>query len=79
MPQVLKTWRSREVADLSVNTVIVLVIGLSLWLIYGTSIHSLSVIVSSVVSLLINLALLLLIVRLQKRQREFSDSSIHDE
>jgi MtN3 and saliva related transmembrane protein len=35
VPQVLKTWRSRSAADLSLGTFSVFVAGLALWLIYG--------------------------------------------
>jgi MtN3 and saliva related transmembrane protein len=35
VPQVLKTWRSRSAADLSLGTFSVFVVGLALWLVYG--------------------------------------------
>jgi MtN3 and saliva related transmembrane protein len=35
IPQVLRVWRTRSTRDISLKTFLVLVTGLSLWLIYG--------------------------------------------
>jgi len=35
MPQVWRTWRTRDVSGISLATYVVLTIGLTLWLIYG--------------------------------------------
>ncbi|MEO0338538.1 MAG: SemiSWEET family transporter, partial [Bacteroidota bacterium] len=35
VPQVYKTWRTKSVEDLSMGMIVILVIGILLWLIYG--------------------------------------------
>ncbi|MEM8765436.1 MAG: SemiSWEET transporter [Bacteroidota bacterium] len=35
LPQVIKTWQTRSADDLSMDTIIVLLIGVFLWLLYG--------------------------------------------
>jgi len=35
IPQVLRVWRTRSTQDISLKTFLVLVAGLSLWLVYG--------------------------------------------
>lgn len=35
LPQVIKTWRTRSTADISLGMFLVLVLGLLLWLLYG--------------------------------------------
>jgi MtN3 and saliva related transmembrane protein len=35
VPQVVKTWKSRSTADISLGMYLVLVLGIVLWLVYG--------------------------------------------
>jgi MtN3 and saliva related transmembrane protein len=35
LPQVVKTWKSRSTADISLSMYLVLVLGIILWLAYG--------------------------------------------
>ena len=35
VPQVLKAWRSRHTADISLAMFLIFVLGISLWLVYG--------------------------------------------
>ena len=35
LPQVIKTWKTRSADDLSMGTIIILLIGVFLWLLYG--------------------------------------------
>lgn len=57
VPQVLKTWRTRSAADLSVGMYALLTTGAALWLAYGVLIADLPVIVTN----LVTLALLLVV------------------
>jgi MtN3 and saliva related transmembrane protein len=43
LPQVVKTWRTRSVEDFSLPTLLMLVIGIGLWTIYGLMRPALSI------------------------------------
>ena len=60
VPQVVKVWRSRSAADLSVATLLVFSVGLVLWLVYGIRVGSPPVIVGNAVTLALNLVILML-------------------
>lgn len=60
VPQVVKTWRTRSSADLSVGMYALLTAGAALWLAYGLFIHDLPVVLTNGVTLT-----LLLVVDIQ--------------
>ena len=51
LPQVYKTWRTKDVAALSLPMLIMFIIGITLWLIYALYIHSPSMIVANVITI----------------------------
>ena len=51
LPQVIKTWRTRSCADLSVAMLGAQSAGVLLWIVYGVAIRSIPVIVSNAVTL----------------------------
>lgn len=51
IPQVVKTWRSRSAADLSMGMLATFTLGVSCWLAYGIVIRSAPVIVANVATL----------------------------
>jgi MtN3 and saliva related transmembrane protein len=51
VPQVVKAWRTRSTADISLYMFLLMVTGIALWLIYGLVIHDLPLIVSNIVTL----------------------------
>ncbi len=53
LPQVVRTWRTRSVGDISLFMYLVLCIGLCLWLVYGLFIGSKPMIVANAVSLVL--------------------------
>ncbi|MEM1115494.1 MAG: SemiSWEET transporter [Bacteroidota bacterium] len=63
VPQIVKTYRTRSVADLSVGMYALLTTGALLWLVYGLLIGDLPVIVTNAVTLLLLLAVDVQIVR----------------
>jgi MtN3 and saliva related transmembrane protein len=67
VPQVVKVWRSRSAADLSLATLLVFSLGLLLWLLYGIRLGSVPVIGANVVTLGLNLAILGLKYRYDRR------------
>jgi MtN3 and saliva related transmembrane protein len=63
VPQVLKIWRTRSVADISLAMYLVFFIGLVQWLIYGILLNSWPMILSNIVTIVLAGAVLLMKVR----------------
>ena len=63
LPQVIKTWRSRHVRDLSIWQPLLLSIGIALWLIYGILIADLPLIFANITPLTCNLLLTAMKIR----------------
>lgn len=63
VPQVLRTWRTRSVNDLSVVMLITFILGIVLWLVYGVAIQSPPVLVGNAVTLALNVMLLVMRLR----------------
>ena len=49
LPQVIKTWRSKSVGDLSLTMLLTLASGVFLWFVYGVLIVSVPVIIANAV------------------------------
>lgn len=58
-PQVLKAWRTRDTAALSVGTLVIYVIGIVGWFVYGLLLNSYPIILSNLVSLVLAGSLLI--------------------
>ena len=58
LPQVIHTWRSKSVEDISLKMYLLLVTGVVLWIIYGLLIDSLSLVVANGVTLVLAAAVL---------------------
>ncbi len=57
MPQVWRTWRTRDVSGISLATYVVLTIGLTLWLIYGLFKGDLPLVVANSVMVTLTIAI----------------------
>lgn len=53
IPQVVKTWRSKSVEDISLLMFLVLLAGNSLWIIYGVLMNSLPVIIANTATVML--------------------------
>ncbi len=53
VPQVLKTWRTRSTSDISLAMFSILVAGIMAWLIYGTIIQDIPLILANGVTLVL--------------------------
>ena len=53
IPQVVKTWKTRSTADISLGMFLVLVIGIVLWLAYGFLLGDLPLILANTVTLVL--------------------------
>jgi MtN3 and saliva related transmembrane protein len=60
LPQVLKTYRSRQARDISVWQPSLLVLGMVLWLVYGMMIRDLPLIVANLFSIACNCILIVM-------------------
>ena len=60
LPQMLHTWRTRSVADISLRMYLLLSSGVFLWMVYGTLIGSFSVIAANSMSFVFSVAMLLM-------------------
>jgi MtN3 and saliva related transmembrane protein len=54
VPQVVKSWRSKSVRDLSFLTLTAFTTGVVLWLVYGMALRSIPVIAANATTLLLN-------------------------
>lgn len=62
-PQVLKIWKSRSAADISLGMFIVFSTGLVLWIVYGLSISSLPVVLANGITLVLSLTIVVFKIR----------------
>ena len=60
MPQLLQTWRTKKAGDVAWGMLITFAAGTILWLIYGSLIHSLPVVVANAATLFLTLTILVL-------------------
>jgi MtN3 and saliva related transmembrane protein len=58
VPQVLKTWRTRSVADISLSMFSIFTLGILLWLAYGLILGSPALIASNAITLCLSAAIL---------------------
>jgi MtN3 and saliva related transmembrane protein len=70
LPQVVKTARSRSARDLSESMLLVFLVGLVLWTIYGLQVGSLPIIAANVITIGLVGAILGMKVRFNGRERE---------
>ena len=63
LPQVVRTWRRRSAADLSLLTFLVFCAGVAMWLAYGLLVGDLPLIIANAVSLVLAGTLLVLKLR----------------
>ena len=66
IPQIVKSIKTRKTDDVSIWLVIVLIIGLSLWVVYGIGINDLVIIIANSIAVCINTILLLLKIKYSK-------------
>lgn len=63
LPQVIKTWKSKSVKDVSLTMFLIASAGTMLWLVYGILINSISIIGTNIVVLIFSLMMLFLIFK----------------
>lgn len=74
VPQVVKTWRTKSAADLSIGTFAMFCLGVALWLVYGVLQRDLPIILANVVTLVLALAILVQALVFRRRSAPRSES-----
>jgi MtN3 and saliva related transmembrane protein len=63
VPQVIKVWKSKSSKGVSVSMYLVLLLGVSLWRVYGYLIGSMSIMIANTVTGFLQLIILVLILK----------------
>ena len=59
LPQLLKTLKTKKADDVSLTTLIMFIIGVLSWIIYGIKISSIPILVANLITLILNLLILI--------------------
>lgn len=70
VPQVIKGYRSGRMEDVSILMPLVLIVGMSLWLIYGIILGDIPIILWNAVSVILNSGMVVLKIRYERRRRK---------
>jgi MtN3 and saliva related transmembrane protein len=66
LPQVYKTWKTKDVSAFSLTTFSLFFIGIICWLIYGIYMQSLSMILANTITLVSSFLILVFIIKYRK-------------
>lgn len=69
IPQVVRTYRSRSVADISLRMYILLCCGILMWIAYGLMIDSVSVVAANAVSLGLTASILVMKIAFRREKK----------
>lgn len=70
VPQLAKAWKTKEVKDVSLRMFLVLIIGVSLWTVYGIIKKDFAIILFNGISVGLNASLLFLLLRYGPRKKQ---------
>ena len=59
IPQLLKTLKTKKADDVSLTTLVMFIIGVLSWIIYGYKISSIPILIANLVTLILNLSILI--------------------
>ena len=63
LPQVIRSWRTRDTHAISLPMYSIFTLGIALWLVYGVLLHDLPITLANSVTLLLALTVLMLKIR----------------
>ena len=66
LPQLIKTQKTKKADDVSLTTLIMFIIGVLSWIIYGYSISSNPILIANLITLILNLFILISKIYFQK-------------
>ena len=67
LPQVYKTWKTRDVSALSLPMLIMFITGITLWLVYGLYIHGPSMVVANSITIGSSIVLIYFKIKYSKK------------
>lgn len=67
VPQVLRTWKTRDVSGISLSTYAIITVGLALWLIYGILRNDLPLIVGNSIMVVLTGAIAIMKIKFEKK------------
>ncbi len=70
LPQLYKTWTTKSAEDVSLITLILFIIGLICWIVYGIKINSTPILVANIVTFIFNFSILILKLIYSKSQKD---------
>ncbi len=59
LPQLIKTLKTKKANDVSLTTLIMFIIGVLSWIIYGYKIFSIPILIANLITLILNLLILI--------------------
>ena len=68
LPQLLKTWQTKSADDVSLIMLILFIIGLICWIIYGSKIHSTPILIANIITFIFNFSILILKITYSKNK-----------
>ena len=60
LPQLHKIWKTKSADDVSFFMLILFIIGLFCWIVYGLEIHSIPILVANIITFIFNFSILIL-------------------
>ena len=70
VPQIIKSWRTKKVLDVSPIMFTILLLGVGLWVVYGFLKEDIPIIVTNGISFLLNLSMLVLMFHYKSKLKE---------
>jgi MtN3 and saliva related transmembrane protein len=70
LPQVIKSYRSKSAKDVSLRQPLLLLAGMSMWLVYGIHLQDWAIILANIVSIALNICIVVLKISYDYRKPE---------
>ena len=68
LPQLYKTWQTKSADDVSLIMLILFIVGLICWIIYGIKINSTPILIANIVTFIFNFSILILKITYGKQK-----------
>ena len=68
LPQLYKTWQTKTADDVSLIMLILFILGLICWIIYGFRINSIPILVANIITFIFNFSILMLKINYSKKK-----------
>jgi MtN3 and saliva related transmembrane protein len=68
VPQVIKTWKTKDVSTLSLTMYIVMFLGVSMWFTYGILLKSIAIVLANIVTGILTFTLIFLKLKYRRKK-----------